>query len=328
MTSAVITERAVIGMFVERLNQNPGMNYLDAISTIPMTSDQDSEDYAWIGMVPQMAAKNGEKKFTQLRDTAWEVKNQEYQAGIAIPKKHILYDKTQQVMMRVNELADRSNAHWAKLVTTLILGGASGVCYDGEYFFDTDHSEGNSGTQDNSISVDISGLPASVHGSTTYPSAGEAVLSIMKGVDQILGFKDDQGEYVNENMTEFLVMTGLGLGTPLMAALRARAIDGGDSNILFEQDSYRIRLAVTPRLNTWTDKFAVFCTQGEQKPFIRQQRIPNNSGGGYDVNGMNLETLWLDSEHCKKNDECLVSVETERAAAYGDWKKACLVTLS
>jgi hypothetical protein len=328
MTSPVITERSVIGMFFERLEQNPGSGYLDAIATAPMTSDQDSEAYAWLGMVPKMTEKRGEKQFAQLRDVEWEVKNVEYQGGIALPKKHILYDKTDQVQLRVDELADRTNAHWAGLVTGLILGGASGLCYDGQYFFDTDHAEGESGTQDNDISVDISALPTSAHGSVSYPSAGEAVLSIMKGVEQIIGFKDDQGEFVNENATEFLVMAGVGLGTPLMAALRARAIDGGDSNILIEQDSYRIRLQVTPRLNGWTDKFAVFNTQGTQKPFIRQQRKPNNGGGGYDVNGLLLETLWLDSEHCKKHDECLVSVETERAAAYGDWKKACLVTLA
>jgi hypothetical protein len=328
MTSAVITERSVIGMFVERLAQATGVNYLDAIATSIINSDQDSENYAWIGQVPQMGVKQGDKKFTQLRDTPWEIKNVEYQGGIAIPKKHVLYDKTNQVQMRVNELADRTNAHWAKLIATLIVNGATGVCYDGEYFFDTDHSEGKSGSQSNKIDVDISELPASAHGITTYPSASEAVQAILKGINQILGFKDDQGEYVNEDKTEFLVLTGLGLGTPLMAALRSRAIDGGDTNILFEQDSYRIRLAVSPRLNSWTDKFAVFTTQGEQKPIIRQQRLPNNEGGGYDANGILVETLWIDSEHCKKHDEVLVSVETERAAAYGDWKKACLVTLT
>jgi hypothetical protein len=327
MTSPVITERSVIGMFFERLEQNPGSGYLDAIATVPLTSDQDSETYAWLGMVPKMTAKKGEKQFAQLRDVAWEVKNQEYQGGIAIPKKHILYDKTDQVQVRVDELADRTNAHWASLITSLILGGATGVCYDGSYYFDTTHAEGGSGQQSNKITVDISALTTSSHGSTTAPSAGEAVLSLMKGVEQTLGFKDDQGEFVNENATEFLVMTGVGLGTPMMAALRARSIDGGDSNILIEQDSYRIRLQVTPRLNSWTDTFAVFNTQGTQKPFLRQQRIPNNSGGGYDMNGLLLETMWLESEYCKLHDECLVSVETERAAAYGDWKKATMVTL-
>ena len=42
-------------------------------------------------------------------------------------------------------------AHWLML-TTLMIAGESSLCYDGQYFFDTDHSDGASGTLSNSIS--------------------------------------------------------------------------------------------------------------------------------------------------------------------------------
>ena len=83
--------------------------------------------------MPQMSQKRA-KKFSQLRDVDWTVRNVEYQAGIALPKKHILYDKTTQVQTRVNELADRTNAHWWSLIAPLIIAGESAVCYDGQYF--------------------------------------------------------------------------------------------------------------------------------------------------------------------------------------------------
>lgn len=86
MPFPIITERIVIGMFYERLQQNTASSFIDAIATTPFDSDQDSENYAWLGMVPQMTAKRGEKKFSQLRTTEWEVKNVEYQGGIALPK--------------------------------------------------------------------------------------------------------------------------------------------------------------------------------------------------------------------------------------------------
>lgn len=328
MTGPILTQRAVLGMFYERLQQSTGAAWIDAIATPPIRSDQDSETYAWLGMVPQMTVFKGEKRYTQLRTTKWAIENVPYQGGIAIPKNHVLYDKTDQVRMRVNDLADRAQAHWAGLMAPLLVAGESTACYDGEFFFDTDHSEGASGVQSNDISVDISALPVSVHGTTTAPSAGEMMLAIMKGVEQMLGFKDDQGEFVNEGLTEFLVMTGHTLTTQAVSALRARSIDGGDTNILVEQDSFRLRVQSTPRLASWTDKFALFALQGNQRPFIRQQRLPNNDGGGYDVNGLEMQMLWTDSEHYVKHDECLVSVATERAAGYGDWKKACLVTLA
>lgn len=320
MTSKVITERAVLGMFYERLMQDVGSGFVNAICTDPIDSDQDSEQYAWLGQVPQLGEMRGEKKFSQLRDTDWTVRNVEYQGGLAIPKKHVLYDKTGQVQIRVNEMAERSNAHWVKLITTLILNGASTACYDGQYFFDTDHSEGDSGSQSNSVSHNVT--------TTTDPTATEMIDAILYGVESMLAFKDDRAEYVNEEVTEFLVLVGTPLLTNGLKALSQTQVNGGDTNILIEQDSFRFRVRATPRLSSWTDKFAIFATQGNQKPFIRQQRIPNNAGGGVDVNGMSVQTLWLDSEHCKKHNECLVSVETERAAAYGDWKKSCLVTLT
>ncbi len=326
MPAPVITERQVLGMFYERLMQSTGLSWIDQIATPVIDSDQDSEDYAWIGQVPQLGTKRGQKQFDQLRAAKWTVDNVEYQGGIAIPKKHVLYDKTGQVRVRFNELADRVQAHWVSLVAPLIINGESTVCYDDQFFFDTDHSEGDSGTQSNDVNLDISTYPVATAGSTTQPSAAEMVFAIMELVEKLLEFKDDRGEYVNETMTEFLVLVGTPLLTNALQALRNRSLDGsGDgSNLLIEQDSYRFRIAASPRLSAWTDKIALFATQGDQKPIIRQQRIPNEAASGYDVEGILFDTLWLDSEHCKLNDECLAGVETERAAAYGDWKKAIL----
>jgi phage major head subunit gpT-like protein len=322
----MLTERAVLGMFFERLKQAMGMSWIDSICTSPFDSDQDSEEYNWLGMVPQLSKKGAKKSFSQVRENAWIVDNVEYQGGIQFPKKHILYDKTGQVQIRINELVDRARAHWISIVAPLIINGAANTCYDDQYFFDTDHEEGASGGQDNNITVDISALPSVIHGSTLEPSSSEMVHCIMKAVEQMLSFKDDKGEYVNEDMTEFLVLLPTTLLTEGLAALRASTIDGGDTNILFEQDSFKFRVQASPRFSSWSSTFALFGTQGNQKPIIRQQRSPNQ-GGNHNSDGLSVEQLWLNSEHCKLNDECLLSIETERAVAYGDWKKACLVTM-
>lgn len=325
----MITERSVIGMFYDMLNENIGATWLDAISTVPMVSDQDSEDYAWMGMAPAMSEMRGEKKFSQLRETTWAVKNVLYQGGIVLPKNHILYDKTGQIEVRTRELAERTNSHWAKLIGPLLLNGATTVCYDGQFFYDTDHLEGDSGTQSNSISVTISAIPVAVHGTTTAPSAAEFIHCVLKGIQNIIAFKDDQGEYVNENLNEFMVTVPSGFLVQALSALKASLVDGGDSNLLLSSEgNFKINIQALARLSSWTNKFAVHATGGVQKPFIRQQRSPNNSAPGYSQEGLLLETLWVDSEHCKKNNTCLVSVESERAAAYGDWKKSCLVTLA
>lgn len=324
----MITQRSVIGMFFDMLSENIGARWLDAIATPPIESDQDSEDYAWMGMAPVMAEMRGEKKFSQLRETTWAVKNVLYQGGLVLPKNHILYDKTGQIEVRARDLAERTNSHWAKLIGPLLLNGATTVCYDGQYFYDTDHSEGDSGTQSNSISVTIASIPAALHGTTTAPSAAEFIHAVMKGIEKIISFKDDQGEYVNENLNSFMVTVPSGFLVQALTALTATSVDGGDSNLIIQQGDFKIEIQALARLSSWTNKFAVHATGGVQKPFIRQQRIPNNAAPGYSQQGLLLETLWLESEYCKLNNNCLVSVETERAAAYGDWKKSCLVTLA
>ena len=64
-------------------------------------------------------------------------------------------DKTGQIDIRIREQVQRAQAHWAKLLSDLIIAAESTVCYDGQYFFDTDHSEGDSGTQDNDLSIGV-----------------------------------------------------------------------------------------------------------------------------------------------------------------------------
>ena len=109
------------------------------------------------------------------------------EATLEVLVDDIRRDKTGQVMTRVRELAERANSHWASLLSALIIAGESTACYDGQYFFDTDHAEGDSGTQDNDIGVDISALPAAVHGVVTAPSVEEMQQSILKGIAQKIG---------------------------------------------------------------------------------------------------------------------------------------------
>lgn len=327
MTAPILTERSVRGMFYERLTQDTGASWVTGVAGPALDSDQDSENYPWVGMVPQLSEFRGQKKFSQLRTTPWIINNVEYQSGIAIPKKHILYDKTGQVMVRVNELSDRTLSHWIKLVSALIVAGESTDCYDGQYFFDTDHSEGDSGTQSNDVDADISTYPVSVSGTTTVPSAEEMVYAIMASIQALIAFKDDQGEYVNENQTEFLILAGPSFMSPILGALSKMQVGAGESNVIMTQDNFTIRAQFSPRFSAWTTKFATFAMGGNQSAIIRQQRLPNNAAPGYNMDGIQYSSLWLDSEHCIKNNECLVSVETERAAGYGDWKKAILTTL-
>lgn len=313
MGAEVLSSRAIIGRFYRTLEQDMGMGWVNAVSMY-FNSDQDLETYPWIGQVPQMREWVGGRHAKGFLDNSIEIRNKHYEATIELLVKDMRRDKSGQIMTRIDELAQRTNAHWASLLSTLILNGPSTVCYDGQYFFDTDHSEGDSGTQSNDITVDISALPAPVAGSTTAPSVSEFQQSVLKGVQQIQSFVDDRGEPMNENAMSFLVMvpTSLhyvatnALSVPRESDLEARGFGG-----------ISISVAANARLSSWTDKFAVFRTDSATKAFIRQEEQP-----------VDLKAKAEGSEFEFDNDAHQYGVDTWRNVGYGFWQDACLVTLA
>ena len=216
----ILSSRAIMGMYFARLETNPGMGWVNGIANM-FNSDQSGETYAFLGQSPAMREWIGGRSAKGFSSNGLTILNKHYEATIEVQKKDLRRDKTGQIVARVQEFADRSITHWASLLSTLLLNGASTVCYDGQYYFDTDHSEGSSGSQSNSISVDISALPAAVHGAVTAPSVEEMQQSILAGIAQILSFKDDRGEPMNENATAFTVIVPVGLYLTAIAATSA-----------------------------------------------------------------------------------------------------------
>lgn len=314
MGAEVLSSRAVIGMYYEALAADPGMAWLDAVSNY-FNSDQASEDYAWIGMPPALREWVGSRQAKGFNDASLTIINKHYEATMDIKLKDLRRDKTGQIQARIAEFVQRGSSHFASLVSTLIANGETGVCYDGQYFFDTDHSEGDSGTQDNDITTDISALPTEVHGVVTAPSKEEMLQAIVKSISQFFAFKDDRGEPINENAKSFHVMVPVGLAAAARSALSSTNVNGPGT---FEMDGFTLSLSMNPRLTTagWTDKFVTFRTDGSVKALIRQEETEPDMK-------MKDET----SEYAFDNDAIQIGIDTWRNAGYGRWQGAVLNTL-
>ena len=313
-TETQLSSRAVIGMFYDRLANASGMGWIDATSML-FQSDQESEHYAWLGMAPQMREWIGGRQAKGFRENGIDVKNVEYEATVDIPTRWLRRDKTGQIQVRINDLADRTNSHWASLLSTLIINGEATAAYDGQFFFDTDHVEGDSGSQSNDLSIDISALPAELHGTTTVPSSEELQQVVAQSIQAMLGFKDDQGEPINEGASSFMVMVPVPLWLPASTALMAPVLAHGQTNILQSMSGISLSLAANPRL-TWTDKIAVFRTDGAVKPFIRQEEVPVEVGAKAEG-----------SEYEFDNKAHQYGVFASRNVAYGYWQHAVLATM-
>lgn len=308
MGASSLSSRAIIGEFYATLEQNVGAQYVPGISAL-YNSDQESETYKWLGMAPQMREWIAGRHAKGFRENGITIVNKTFEATMEVLVDEIRRDKTGQVMTRVRELAARTNSHWAKLLSALIISGESAVCYDGQFFFDTDHAEGDSGAQSNDITFDIL--------TPTAPTAAEFESAILKAVEKIIGFKDDQGEPMNEEASSFLIMVPVSMMASAAAALKNPVIvdgSGARTNTLTNIGGFSFELSVNPRL-TWTDKFAAFRTDGQVKPFIRQEE-----------EGVTVSSVAEGSELEFTHNKHWYGVKAIRNVGYGYWQQAVLNT--
>jgi len=269
--------------------------------------------------VPAMREWIGGRQAKGFRENGVTIRNKKFEATLEILVDWIRRDKTGQIDIRIDELVVRCVEHWTKLLSTFIANGTgatSGLCYDGQYFFDTDHSEGDSGTQLNLLAAaQVGALDVAA---ATTPTASEAVKAILGVVAYMLTYKDDQGEPINANAKNFLVMTSPNLWPYLAPAVVAEQITSGETNVIkmLEKDGFRISLACNPRL-TYTTQFVTFRTDAPAKPLIRQEEEP-----------LKVSALAEGSDEEFKNDRHLYGVKAIRNVGYGMWQYASHSTLS
>ena len=313
-----LSSRAIIGLYYKRLEQKSGMDWIDAISNY-FTSDQESETYKWLGQSPVMREWVGGRQAKGFLTNGLTIENKHFEGTLEINVKDLRRDKTGQIKVRINEFADRTNAHWAQILSKLINNAESTVCYDGQYFFDTDHAEGKSGTQSNKIQVDLTGLVDQIDGgkvgAVAAPSEAAFRLAALKGIQQILSFKDDQAEPMNENATNFLIVVPTSMWYIAQAAVAVPLTVGGSTNSIKVMNDLNITVAQNPRL-PWTDKFAIFRTDSAIKPFIRQEE-----------EGVKVKAIAEGSELEFTHDKHQYGVDTWRNVGYGYWQHACQVKL-
>lgn len=307
MGASGLGSRAIIGEFYNKLNQDMGQSWIPGVSML-FDSNQESETYKWLGMAPAMREWIGGRNAKGFRENGITITNKTYEATLEVLVDEIRRDKTGQVMLRVAELAQRTNSHWASLLTTLIVAGESALCYDGHNFFDTDHSEGDSGTQDN----DLTGAAAT----GTQPTSSEAEDALMSCVTAILGYKDDQGEPMNEGASKFRIMIPTVYLKPFAAVLGADYLAAGTSNVVRTLDGFAFALTVNPRLTSGA-KFYVFREDGMTKPFIRQEE-----------EGVTVSAIAEGSELEFKENKHNYGVKAIRNVGYGYWQHGVLFTFT
>ena len=116
---------------------------------LAMITDSNSpeETYNWLAALPQMREWLGDRVIAQLAAAGFTIKNKDWEATLEVDRNDILFDKLNMVRPRIQLLAQSGAKHYMKLIVNLLVNGFTNPCFDGQYFFDTDHVGGsNKGT--------------------------------------------------------------------------------------------------------------------------------------------------------------------------------------
>lgn len=263
------------------------------------TSTGASEDYGWLGNVPGIREMDGERMPKGLSYFDYTIKNKEFEGTVEVRQTDIDDNKVATKDALVTALGNRAALFPDKLVFDLVT--TNGICYDGQNFFDTDHSEGNSGTQSNSLSSSETAINAA-----SYSAAKAALAS----------FKDDQGEVMYEEVGKPLVLVPLSREVEAKQ-LFAQTTSTGAQNVLAGDAD----VLASARL-TDDDVFYVLNVSQGIKPFIYQERqfIPMEFDGG--------DASQEGSHERFMRRRLLFGPYIRANAGYGDWRQAVKVTLS
>ncbi len=209
-----------------------------------------SEDYAWLGQLPRMRKMNGERIPNKLKDFGFTIVNDEYEDSIEVKRADLKDDQTGKYGPLVRSIGEAAKRYPDEVIFgTLIPNGFTSLCYDGQYFFDTDHPIGDTGsTQSNKVTVALD--------ATGFKAARTLLRKL----------KDDYGTPVNQDLSLTLVVP-VDLQGAAEDVIYKQYISGTESNPLYKA----AEILVNPWLTDTNDWFLVNGT-GTVKPFIIQER--------------------------------------------------------
>lgn len=102
-----------------------------------------SVDYKWLGEFPTMKEWVGDRVIKDLSAFDYAITNKSFESTIEVDRDDIDDDQIGVYTPMIQGLAQAAKSHPDTLVFALLAAGFSTPCFDGQYFFDTDHPVGD-----------------------------------------------------------------------------------------------------------------------------------------------------------------------------------------
>ncbi|MFA5801536.1 MAG: Mu-like prophage major head subunit gpT family protein [Thermoleophilia bacterium] len=219
-------------------------------------SDTDQEGYSWVGEVPGMREWIDERVVKALKDYDYSIKNKRWESTIAVEVDAFEDRKLGQYQIRVKNLGNAAAQHLDELVFGTALAGAdTALCFDGQYFIDTDHPLGDTGTT-------FSNKGTTALNPTSYAAARVAMRK----------FKNDEGRSMALVPTDLIVPPDLEDDAhKITDSEYVAGGTGGSATMTKNWLKGTARVIVSPHL-TDTNNWFLVCGNKPIKPIILQMR--------------------------------------------------------
>jgi len=209
--------------------------------------------YAWLSAFPKMRKWVGEKFVKNLEAFKYTIVNNDWEATVEVDRNHIEDDQlgiyapqAQMAGWSAKQLPD-------EIVLDLVNNGFAYLCWDGQYFFDTDHAvAGASVSNKLTVALSVATQAAAI------ASYGAARTAMRK-------FKDEEGRPLN--ITPDVLLVPPALEHIALALVNNDRLDDGKANPYKGTAS----VIVDARLTSDTAWY-LLDTSKPVKPFIYQER--------------------------------------------------------
>ncbi|MDP2153810.1 MAG: Mu-like prophage major head subunit gpT family protein [Methylotenera sp.] len=218
---------------------------------VPSTTGQN--DYAWLSNFPKMRKWIGDKQVKSLEAAKYTLVNDDFEATVEVDRNDI-EDDTLGIYGPQAEMAGWSAKQMPdEGILEVVNLGFTTACYDGQYFFDTDHTVAGASVSNKGTKVlSISTLAAAQASYGAYRTA-------MKK------FKDDEGRPLN--VTPNVLLVGPALEDTANALMTNDKLEDGKPNPYKNTAT----VVVDARITSDTAWFLLDTTK-PVKPFVFQDR--------------------------------------------------------
>lgn len=105
------------------------------------------QKYGWLGKITKFREWIGERQLQNLAAHDYAIKNKTFENSVTVNRDEIEDDQYGVYRPVVEQIGQDAAQHPDEMVFSLLKAGFNTPCYDGQYFFDTDHPVGAPGSQ-------------------------------------------------------------------------------------------------------------------------------------------------------------------------------------